>query len=212
MDRRGLQERRVALTLSCAVGAVAVAALLISADLEAVKLSFADVSDARLSAHTTSTQQQAPLDVIYVPTPHEVVRQMLLTAKVGRGDVVIDLGSGDGRIPIAAVKEFGAARGIGIELDHQRVLEARANAEAAGVADRVTFFEQDLFTTDLSQATVIAMYLLPRINARLAPTLRALKPGTRIVSHNYDMGPTWKPARSFVVENNVIHFWTVPRR
>lgn len=156
--------------------------------------------------------QQQPLDVIYVPTSHEVVRQMLLTANVGAGDVVMDLGSGDGRIPIAAVKDFGAARGIGVELDHQRVLEARMNAEAAGVADRVTFLEQDLFATDLSQATVIAMYLLPRINARLAPTLKTLKPGTRIVSHNYDMGTAWKPARSFVVENNLIHFWTVPRR
>lgn len=162
-------------------------------------------------AHASAVQQQ-PLDVIYVPTPHEVVRQMLLTAKVGPSDIVMDLGSGDGRIPIAAVRDFGAARGIGVELDHQRVVEARANAAAAGVADRVTFLEQDLFTADLSQATVIAMYLLPRINARLAPTLRALKPGTRIVSHNYDMGPAWKPARSFVVENNVIHFWTVPRR
>lgn len=170
-----------------------------------------DAAASARRAHAAEVLQQ-PLDVIYVPTPHEVVRQMLLTAKVGRGDVVMDLGSGDGRIPIAAVKDFGASRGIGVELDHQRVIEARANAEAAGVADRVTFLEQDLFTTDLSQATVIAMYLLPRINARLAPTLRALKPGTRIVSHNYDMGPAWKPTRSFVVENNVIHFWTVPRR
>lgn len=164
------------------------------------------------SVSASTPLQQQPLDVIYVPTPPEVVRQMLLTAKVGPGDVVMDLGSGDGRIPIAAVKDFGATRGIGVELDHQRVLEARANAQAAGVAERVTFLEQDLFTTDLSQATVIAMYLLPRINARLAPVLRALAPGTRIVSHNYDMGPAWKPARSFVVENNLIHFWTVPRR
>lgn len=137
---------------------------------------------------------------------------MLLTAKVGPGDVVMDLGSGDGRIPIAAVKDFGAALGVGIELDHQRVLEARANAEAAGVGDRVTFLEQDLFATDLRPATVIAMYLLPRINARLGPVLKALEPGTRIVSHNYDMGAAWKPSRSFVVENNLIHFWTVPRR
>ena len=156
-------------------------------------------------------QLQQPLDVIYVPTPHEVVTAMLAAVKVGPGDVVFDLGSGDGRIPIAAVKEFGAARAVGIELDPQRVAEARANAAAAGVSDRVEFLLQDLFEADLSQATVVAMYLLPRINARLQPRLRALRPGTRIVSHNYDMGPAWKPARSFVVMNNMVHVWTVPK-
>ena len=161
-------------------------------------------------AHQSSAQQ--PLDVIYVPTPAEVVRQMLLTAKVGRADIVFDLGSGDGRIPIAAVKDFGAARGIGIELDPLRIAEARANAAAAGVADRVEFIQQDLFETDLGGATVVAMYLLPAMNERLQPKLRALKPGTRIVSHNYDMGREWKPARSFVVENSLVHFWTVPKR
>jgi len=137
---------------------------------------------------------------------------MLLTAKVGRGDVVFDLGSGDGRIPIAAVRDFGAARGVGIDLDPQRVAEARANAAAAGVSDRVVFLQQDLFEADLAEASVIAMYLLPAINARLQPRLRLLKAGTRIVSHNYDMGPAWKPAKSFVVENSLVHFWTVPGR
>lgn len=159
-----------------------------------------------------AAQPPKPLDVIYVPTPEPVVKAMLITAKVGRGDVVFDLGSGDGRIPIAAVKDFGAARGVGIELDPVRIAEARANAEAAGVSDRVTFLQQDLFTADLSAATVIAMYLLPALNEKLAPTLRVLRPGTRIVSHNYDMGRSWKPARSFVVDNHVVHFWTVPRR
>ena len=153
-----------------------------------------------------------PLDVIYVPTPDSVVKAMLATAKVGPGDVVYDLGSGDGRIPIAAVRDFGAARGVGIELDPQRVAEARANAVTAGVSDRVEFVQQDLFEADLSRATVVAMYLLPAINARLLPALRALKPGTRIVSHNYDMGPGWKPSKTFVVDNNVVHFWTVPKR
>jgi tRNA G37 N-methylase Trm5 len=168
---------------------------------------------ARLDAVTASqAPAQKPLDVIYVPTPAEVVRQMLVTAKVGRGDVVFDLGSGDGRIPITAVKEFGAARGVGIELDPQRIREARANAAAAGVGDRVVFLEQDLFESELSEATVVAMYLLPQINVRLQPKLRSLKPGTRIVSHNYDMGPAWKPAKSFVVDNSLVHFWTVPRR
>ena len=160
----------------------------------------------------SSQSAQKPLDVIYVPTPAEVVRQMLLTAKVGRGDVVFDLGSGDGRIPIVAVRDFGAARGVGIDLDPQRVAEARANAAAAGVSDRVVFLQQDLFEADLAEASVIAMYLLPAINARLQPRLRLLKAGTRIVSHNYDMGPAWKPAKSFVVENSLVHFWTVPRR
>jgi tRNA G37 N-methylase Trm5 len=167
------------------------------------------------AAGRSALQQTAvskPLDVIYVPTPDSVVKAMLATAKVGPGDVVFDLGSGDGRIPIAAVRDFGAARGVGIELDPQRVAEARANAIAAGVNDRVEFVQQDLFEADLSRATVVAMYLLPAINARLLPTLRALKPGTRIVSHNYDMGPGWKPAKTLVVDNNVVHFWTVPRR
>lgn len=159
-----------------------------------------------------SQSAQQPLDVIYVPTPTEVVRQMLTTAKVGRGDIVFDLGSGDGRIPIAAVRDFGAARGVGIELDPQRIAEARANAEAAGVSNRVVFLQQDLFEADLAEASVIAMYLLPAMNARLQPRLRSLKAGTRIVSHNYDMGPAWKPAKSFVVENSLVHFWTVPGR
>jgi tRNA G37 N-methylase Trm5 len=159
-----------------------------------------------------SQSAQPPLDVIYVPTPAEVVRQMLMTAKVGSGDIVFDLGSGDGRIPIAAVRDFGAARGVGIELDPQRIAEARANAEAAGVSDRVLFLQQDLFEADLAEASVVAMYLLPAMNVRLQPRLRSLKAGTRIVSHNYDMGPAWKPAKSFVVENSLVHFWTVPRR
>lgn len=159
-----------------------------------------------------SAQVQQPLDVIYVPTPHTVVTAMLRAAGVGPGDIVFDLGSGDGRIPIAAVKEFGAARGVGIELDPVRIAEARANAAAAGVADRVRFLQEDLFGADLSQATVVAMYLLPAINARLAPVLRSLRPGTRIVSHNYDMGAAWKPERSFVVDDNLVHLWTVPKR
>jgi predicted O-methyltransferase YrrM len=176
----------------------------------AAALSIAGLATADLL--TPLAAQQQPLDVIYVPTPTEVVTYMLTMANVGPGDVVFDLGSGDGRIPIAAVKEFGAARGVGIELDPARIAEARANAEAAGVADRVRFLQQDLFTADLSAATVIAMYLLPTMNARLEPTLRALKPGTRIVSHNYDMGPAWKPARSVVVANSLVHYWKADGR
>ena len=192
------------LLLTCvpAVGGVALVLTLLSAT---------PFDPARRSALQQTTVSK-PLDVIYVPTPDSVVKAMLATAKVGPGDVVYDLGSGDGRIPIAAVRDFGAARGVGIELDPQRVAEARANAVAARVSDRVEFVQQDLFEADLSRATVVAMYLLPALNTRLLPTLRALKPGTRIVSHNYDMGPGWKPSKSFVVDNNVVHFWTVPKR
>ena len=154
----------------------------------------------------------APLDVIYVPTPHEVVARMLSVARVGPGDVVYDLGSGDGRIVIAAVRDFGAARGVGVDLDPQRVAEANENARAAGVSDRVTFVVQDLFQTDLREATVITMYLLPTMNARLEPTLRSLKPGTRIVSHNYDISPDWKPQVKIALEHNLVYFWTVPKR
>lgn len=158
-----------------------------------------------------AAQATKPLDVIYVPTPDAVVARMLSAARVGPGDVVYDLGSGDGRIVIAAVRDFGAARGVGIDLDPQRVVEARANAMAAGVSDRVRFLQADLFEADLSPATVIAMYLLPGMNARLQPKLRALAPGTRIVSHNYDMGPAWKPARTIALEHDLVHFWTVPK-
>ena len=168
--------------------------------------------DATRGAAVQPSTVSKPLDVIYVPTPDSVVKAMLATAQVRPGDVVYDLGSGDGRIPIAAVRDFGAARGVGIELDPQRVAEARANAVASGVSERVEFVQQDLFEADLSAATVVAMYLLPAINVRLLPTLRRLQPGTRIVSHNYDMGPGWKPSKTFVVDNNVVHFWTVPRR
>jgi tRNA G37 N-methylase Trm5 len=151
------------------------------------------------------------LDVIYVPTPASVVQRMLSIARVGPGDVVYDLGSGDGRIVIAAVRDFGAARGVGIELDPARIAEATVNAAAAGVADRVRFVQQDLFETDFSSATVVTLYLLPAINRRLEPKIKALTSGTRIVSHNYDFGPGWKPAQTVVVDNNVVHFWTVPK-
>ena len=137
---------------------------------------------------------------------------MLTVAKVGPADVVYDLGSGDGRIVIAAVRDFGAKRGVGIELDPLRIDEANANAEAAGVRDRVEFQRADLFAVDLSEATVIAMYLLPDLNLKLMPTFRALKPGTRIVSHNYGFGDAWKPDRTVNLVTDLVLFWTVPRR
>ena len=158
---------------------------------------------------------QAPLrspDVIFVPTPPEVVAAMLKVAKVGKGDVVYDLGSGDGRIPIAAVKDFGAARATGIDIDPQRIKEATANLLKAGVGDRVRFLNQDLFTTNLSEATVVTLYLLPSLNLKLLPKLRAeLKPGTRIVSHAFDMGD-WVPEQTLDVDGRKVYFWTIPKR
>jgi ribosomal protein L11 methylase PrmA len=148
-------------------------------------------------------------DVPYQPTPYEVVHGMLNMAKVGPGDYVIDLGSGDGRIPIEAAKR--GSRGVGIEIDPVLVIESRHNATAAGVADRVEFRNQNLFDADLSQATVITLYLFPQVNMKLRPTLQALRPGTRIVSHNWDMGD-WKPDRQEVIFGKRVYLWIIPPR
>ncbi len=127
----------------------------------------------------------------YVPTPHDVVDRMLALATVTRDDVVYDLGSGDGRIPIAAARTYGA-RGVGLDIDSRRIEESRANAVAAGVAGLVEFRQQDVLTADLSEATVVTLYLLSSSNAALRPILtRQLRPGARIVSHAFSMGPTW---------------------
>jgi len=153
-----------------------------------------------------------PPDVVYIPTPSEVVTAMLRMASVNSSDVVYDLGSGDGRIVIAAVKEFGAARGVGVELDAARVEEANENARRAGVRDRVEFRRQDLFDTDLSPATVVTLYLQPVVNLRLRPKLLAeLKPGARIVSHAFDMGD-WAPVESRTVNGRPLFLWTIPPR
>jgi SAM-dependent methyltransferase len=129
--------------------------------------------------------------VPYVPSPAEVVDRMLALAAVTKEDVVFDLGSGDGRIPIAAAKKYGA-RGIGLDIDPQKIVESRANAKAAGVEQLVEFREQDVLTADISQATVVTLYLLSSANAQLRPVItRQLRPGTRIVSHAFSMGPEW---------------------
>jgi SAM-dependent methyltransferase len=148
-------------------------------------------------------------DVHFVPTPHETVKAMLDVTRVGPQDVVYDLGSGDGRIAIAAAKR--GARATGIDIDPQRVAEARANAEREKLTDRVRFIEGDLFEQDLSQATVITLYLLPSLNLKLRPTLFKLRPGTRIVSHNFDMGD-WAPEQTLTVGNSTVYYWTVPAR
>jgi precorrin-6B methylase 2 len=159
---------------------------------------------------------QAPLrspDVIFVPTPPEVVAAMLKVAKVGKGDIVYDLGSGDGRIPISAVKDYGAERATGIDIDPQRIKEATANLKTSGITgDRVRFLNQDLFTTDISDATVVTLYLLPSLNLKLIPKfMKELKPGTRIVSHSFDMGD-WVPEQTIDVEGRKVYFWTLPKK
>lgn len=150
----------------------------------------------------------AQYDVPYVPTPQVVVDEMLRTAQVGPDDFVVDLGSGDGRILITAATHFGA-RGFGVEIDPGRIRESNENAAAAGVTDRVSFRNANLFETDIRQATVVTMYLLPRINMQLRPRLlKELRPGTRIVSHDFSM-EDWKPDRLVTVQKNIF-YWVVP--
>ncbi|MFC3077961.1 SAM-dependent methyltransferase [Phenylobacterium terrae] len=149
------------------------------------------------------------LDVPYVPTREPVVEKMLEMANVQKDDFVIDLGSGDGRIPIAAAKKHGA-RGFGVDINPQRISEANANAKAAGVTDKVEFRRQDLFKTKISDATVLTMYLLPSVNMQLRPRiLSELKPGTRVVSHAFDM-EDWKPDEEAVVDGSNVYLWIVP--
>jgi 16S rRNA G966 N2-methylase RsmD len=157
---------------------------------------------------TTETGDLRSPDVIYVPTPHEVVEAMLEMATVTSKDVVYDLGSGDGRIPITAAEKYGA-RAVGIDIDPQRIREANENLAKANVSDRVTFLNQDLFQTDFSEATVITLYLLPSLNQKLMPQLKQLKPGTRIVSHSFDMGAEWPPEKTQDVNGRMIYYWTI---
>lgn len=166
------------------------------------------------------TRAQWPEEVPYVTTPDNVTIEMLQLAGVGADDHLIDLGSGDGRIVIVAARRYGA-RGLGIEIDPNLVRRSRENARRAGVAARAEFREQDLFATDLSAATVVTLYLLPEVNLQLRPRLLALAPGTRIVSHDWDMGD-WAPDRSVSVEApdkkigrekvSRLHLWIVPAR
>jgi predicted RNA methylase len=167
---------------------------------------------AAVGAPASAQQAQTPLrtpDVIFVPTPQEVVDAMLKLANVTKNDVIYDLGSGDGRIPITAAKQYGA-RGVGIDIDPVRISEANANLKTAGVGDRVKFLNQDLFTTDISEATVVTLYLLPSLNVKLIPKLnKELKPGTRIVSHAFDMDVI-KPRETLNVNGRTVYFWTTP--
>lgn len=158
---------------------------------------------------SVQTPQREP-DVVYVPTPQEVVDKMLALAKVTKDDVIYDLGSGDGRIPITAAQKFGT-RGVGIDINPERIQEANANAQKAGVSDRVKFLNQDLFSSNFSEATVVTLYLLPELNVKLRPQLfKQLKPGTRVVSHDFDMGD-WKPDQVVQTQDGSnVYLWTIP--
>lgn len=149
-----------------------------------------------------------PVDAPYVPTPPAIVRAMLTIAHAGPDDVVYDLGSGDGRIVIAAAREFGA-RGVGIERNPLLIKEAREAAGRAGVGARVRFVEQDLFAADLREATVVTLYLLPTVNLKLRDKLRAeLRRGARVVSHSYAMGD-WLPDFETEVDGRQIFYWVI---
>jgi SAM-dependent methyltransferase len=178
-------------------------------------LMMAGVAACLLAAPPTSLRAtQAPVepDVEFIPTPPAVVDAMLALAKVTSADVVYDLGSGDGRVVIAAAQRYGA-RGVGVEIDPDLMARATANAVKAGVADRVRFITGNIFEADVSEATVVTLYLLQSLNERLRPKLvRELKPGTRIVSHVFSMGPEWPPLESLRVQGHPIFLWTTSAR
>jgi uncharacterized protein (TIGR03000 family) len=165
----------------------------------------------------TKADPKQPDDIVirYVPTPPDIVEAMLKLGKVGKDDVVYDLGCGDGRIVVAAVEKFKAKRGVGVDLDPQRIKESKANAERAGVTDKVEFRQDDIFkVADLDSATVVMLYMGNELNAQLRPILqKSLKPGTRIVSHRFTMGD-WKPDKTETItgedgDTYLIHLWTI---
>jgi tRNA G37 N-methylase Trm5 len=183
------------------VSSIAVRCAFVAAGIVAL----ASVLPSGISAQTRMKREP---ELIYVPTPQNIVDKMLEVAKVTKDDYVFDLGSGDGRIPITAAARYGA-RGFGVDINPQRIKEANENLAKAGVGDKVKFLNQDLFETDLSEATVITLYLLPSLNQKLMPKLKQLKPGTRIVSHSFDMGTAWPPEKTEDVRGRVIYYWTI---
>lgn len=155
---------------------------------------------------------QLELDVPYVPTRQEVVEAMLELAGVTANDVVYDLGCGDGRIVVTAARKHGA-RGVGVDIDPERIQDANYIARRVGVTDRVKFYVGDLFDADIREATVVTLYLLPEINLKLKPKLlRDLRPGTRVVSHDFTMGRDWPPEKTVRLGQDTIYLWTIPAR
>jgi SAM-dependent methyltransferase len=160
------------------------------------------------SAPLAAQQGDVHRDVPYVPTPPDVVETMLKLGDVKKGDVLYDLGCGDGRIVIMAAQKFGTT-GTGVDIDPERIKEANDNARQAGVTDRVRFIQENLFDADFHQATVVTLYLLPEVNMKLRPKLlQELKVGTRIVSHQFDMGD-WKPDKKVDMDWRTLYLWTV---
>lgn len=193
-----LQRSLILLVTSVSVASLSVSGCINARDFEA---------DAQTPAVNTTEQYQ--YNLLYVPTPQPVVDAMLQLAQVNNNDLIYDLGSGDGRIPITAARRYGA-RGVGIDLNPERIQEANANLKRSGVANNVQFRQQDLFETDLSKASVVTLYLLPEVMTKLRPKLlQELRPGTRIVSHAFDMGD-WKPQQVQEVDGRKIYLWVVP--
>ncbi|HEY9748220.1 MAG TPA: class I SAM-dependent methyltransferase [Allocoleopsis sp.] len=206
----------IALLVSCAQSFVANSPPSVASPAEAAsKTQMAQSTSPPAPAASPSTAVKK--DVPYVATPAEVVTEMLKVARVTSRDKLYDLGSGDGRIVLTAAQKYGT-RGVGVELDPKLIQESNASAQKAGVSDRVTFLQQDLFQTNLSDATVVTLYLLPEINLRLQPKLlNELKPGTRVVSHAFNMGE-WKPDKTLTVRVprtgriHAVYYWVVPAK
>ncbi|RUS93453.1 RNA methyltransferase [Dulcicalothrix desertica PCC 7102] len=193
-----LQRTLILLVTTVSVASLSVSGCINARDFEA---------DAQTPA-INATAQQDQYNLLYVPTPQSVVDAMLKIAQVNSNDLVYDLGSGDGRIPITAAQRYGA-RGVGIDLNPERIQEANANLQRSGVGNNVEFRQQDLFETDLSKASVVTLYLLPEVMTKLRPKLlQELRPGTRIVSHAFDMAD-WKPQQVQEVDGRTIYLWVV---
>jgi SAM-dependent methyltransferase len=185
-------------------------AVLISAALAAGVSSSPTAYAEERQVPAASAQTERRPDVIFVPTRELVIDAMLKAAKVGPNDVVYDLGCGDGRIVVAAAKL--GARAVGIDIDPQRIKEANENAARNGLTGKVEFRQGDLFEADIKDATVVTLYLLPSLNVKLRPRLmEQLRPGTRIVSHDFDMGD-WVPEETISVDGKTVYVWTIPSK
>lgn len=171
----------------------------------------ATLGGAALAGMPYAALAQRTPDVIFVPTAFETVMAMLKLAEVTPNDIVYDLGCGDGRFVVTAAKQFGA-RGVGIDIDPERIRDARDLAARTGTGDKVRFIEGDLFKADISEATVVTLYLLTRLNLKLRPKLmKELNPGTRVVSHAFDMDD-WRPEKTADVGSSLIYLWRIPPR